>query len=319
MPATVSAVTKLPIQGKAGGINAADQRDVFYYVVTLSEQDDTNGASLAYVATGIPNEGEALGTTGKVCLRKRVEPESGDDSGINWRVTVEFGVNTESLSDGGTGEPWNRKDRIRRTVQVYEMVKSVDLDGKTIQNSARDPIPGLVFLEYNPVRIVNRWRRHTSFDPDAAEACIGTVNQGSFTLKPKYGTITIPAQRACLRNITTNDAVWTDGTFYFDITMELEIQGDPSLAVTDPTFRGVDLQHYTVQNKGFNFLDSADSYAKKPIMREKVVNGVTYQVPTPTEQFLKDDGMVLTSETPSDYDLSFRRRRVADWSGWIAT
>jgi hypothetical protein len=303
----------LPQTAESGRENS-DARERFEYLVVLSEPDSANGARIARDATGIPAVGAALGTTGLVVLRKRAEPESGDGSGINYRVVVEYGIATST--GGGTGEPWTNYDQINRSMARYNTSKSTDLDGNGIINSAGDPIVGgLVFEEFNPVRVVRRFRKFANFNPEAAEACYGTINEAAFTLNPRRGIIQVPAKAALLRNFTCADGIWpSTGDYYYDITFELEIQ------------QQVPIEYYYVTNKGWFYLDTTDGGTRKPYLTTLKVNGE--DVSTHSETLLRTDGDIATAYqgliwggTPvtSDkrYDLQFRRRRVKDWSGWI--
>jgi len=308
MSASVVVVHQLP-QNSASGIKSEDGRETFVYVVVLSEPDAADGARIARDAAGIPAIDAPLGSTGLTCLRKRSEPESGDDSGLNYRVTAEFGVNAQSNSGGGGGgEPWTSKDRIRRSVQNYQISKSKDkgTPPKVIQNSAFDAIAGgLVFDEFNPVRVVNRFRRFTDFDPDAAELCVGSINSESFTLNPQKGIVVVPAKKALLRSLTCDDALWpTTNTFYYDITFELEIEGD------------IPLEYYYVTNKGAFYLPGGVFADKKPYIKTSTIDGKVYAAAG--EALLNNNGdLAGVSYNSDNYDLQFTRRLTKSWSAWV--
>ena len=303
------------------GLRTEDAGVNLEYLVVLSEPDATNGATLARDATGIPAVGSALGSTGLVALRKRAELISGEEHGINYRVTVEYGVNTSTgTGGGGSGEPWSSKDVVTRRVQMYTTHKSTDIAGVAIANTANDPIQGgLAFDEFNPVRVVRRYRKHTTFNPDLAEACVGTLNSAQISLNPVRGVVTVAAGRALLRNFTCQDAFWPDtNEFYYDITFELEIEHQ------------VPLQYYYVTNKGWFYIDVADGSTKKPYVKTVTVNG--REIPSQGEVLLKDNGdkaddgsyrglqwdpATGSSGSTQGYDLRFTRRKTADWSTWI--
>lgn len=319
MPATAGTPIPLP-PSAASGLQNSDAATTLEYLVVLSQPDATNGAKIARDATGIPAVGATLSGTSLVVLRKRADPIEGDGHGINYRVTVEYGINASTGGGGSTGEPWTSKDRISRRVQAYTTFKSTDLAGNPIENSAHDPIQGgLAFDEFNPIRVVRRYRRFTTFNPEAAEACVGTLNNSIITLNPQRGVITIPAKRALLRNFTCDDALWPDtGDFYYDIMFELEIEYQ------------VPLEYYYVTNKGWFYLDQADSGTKKPYVKTVTING--REIPTHGETFLLDTGDKadsgqyqgtvrdpVTLLTTPNYDLQFTRRLATDWTTWIAT
>ena len=318
MSATVVSVEQLP-QSANSGAQAADARETFVWMVILSEPDGVEGARTARDAVGIPDVGDPLGTTGLTVLRKRAEPD-GNQDGIHYKVTVEYGIDAVN-SAGGGGTPWTRKDRIRRSVKAYQVSQSVDMDGKPIENKAHDPLSGgLVFDRYNPIRVVNRYRKFVDFDPEAAEACIGSINDAAVTLNPQRGILTIPAYTARLLDITCDDALWPgSNTFYFNITFSLEILGD------------VPLEYYYATNKGPHYLDASDSNIKKPYYKTVTDSTTGKVIPVASEVLLKDNGdkaddgsyqgyTHVYGQLPVSgdeiYDLKFKRAVRKSWT-WI--
>src|SRR3972149_3847588 len=110
MPATVTNVSELPLVGKGTGLDPNWIHRRRYFSATVdAPADDAADAVLAHAS--VPPDGDELPGTNLVVFRRNAAPELGDDSGLNWRVEVEYGVNVYALAVAGGGiPPWQRLD-----------------------------------------------------------------------------------------------------------------------------------------------------------------------------------------------------------------
>jgi hypothetical protein len=306
MAASVIDVQKLSGTGGSAGLKATETRDRDIYLVTLSEPA-TNPRSLvlgaSYGGVTVPSIGDAHPVTGLPVARVDFDPEDPSTPEI-YRVTVEYGQSQDA--DGLTGgtEPWSRADRVTRRPVVYEEAVLVDREEVPYQNSAGDPFADpLIVKKRNSLKIIARRRRKSTFDPNAAEACIDTLNGSAITLDGE----SIPAFQAVLHSVETRDAVWSDGTPYYEITLEIEVQ------------RSVSLKYKEVQDKGFICIEGGQRVAASVPMTDgagnevKGMDGRALRVPVSAPVFLDADGTSTTTPTTKVFVV----RTSSTWT-WLS-
>jgi hypothetical protein len=304
MAASVIDVQKLSGTGGSAGLKPTETRDRDIYLVTLSEPA-TNPRSLvlgaSYGGVTVPSIGDAHPVTGLPVARVDFDPEDPSTPEV-YRVTVEYGQSQDA--DGLTGgtEPWSRADRVTRRPVVYEEAVSVDSEGNKYVNGAGDPFADpLIAKKRNSLKVIMRRRRKSDFDPNAAEACMDKLNDSAITLDGE----SIPALQAVLHSVETRDAVWSDGTPYYEISLEIEVE------------RSVSLRYKNVQNKGFVVIEGGKRVAASVPMTDgagneiKGLDGQSLRVPVASSVFLTSSGASTT--TPETKQFTVRTSSTWTW------
>jgi hypothetical protein len=313
MPATVVSVTPLAITGRRTGIDPTRFSRIRYYSVVLSAADE-NGDDLALGAAaqalGLPADGDTLSGTGLVVVSRRADPEPGDDSGENYRAEIEYGQNAATFGGTGTGEPWDAEVRIGFGSVIYERVLNQDFAATPVPvvNKVGDPFePPIMFRQYNRLLKVRWTKRRSEFDPFDAQALLGSLNSAGFSIRGK----TVAAEKALLHNVDVEDAVWSNGTQYYNISAEIEIERD------------VVLKNPKRANKGYRELRSGAAKFCTDFVWDSATgadmvgpDGAKVRVAVSSPVWLKSsDGTRYTGTTPeTDCTVQFVEHRTASWA-----
>lgn len=293
MPATVVNVYELPMHGGSDGLAAADARDRRYFDVTLSAPD-SNAKNIALAGTGIPALGDAYpGQNAGYCvLRRSADPHPESKHGVVYRVMVEYGINPLVTSQANS-YPWLQDKLINWGSVRYDEVFDEDYASTPVAvvNSAEDPFdPPLMTFKYNRLATIRYSRLVASYDPEDASALEGTLNNSSFVLRNE----TIATEKALLLDANADEAVWSDGQRYWNISLKIEIE------------RQRVLKNPKVLNKGYNFLDGSEKKMCVVKLNGKIV-------PASTAQLLSASGGQLAVGGTPTYK-QFVRHTSASWS-----
>jgi hypothetical protein len=312
MPATVIAVYELPEIEGAGGFNLSDFTRRRSWCVTLTEPA-ANGGELALAGSGIPAIGAAHPTLGGLlAARKGFRLDSDIRDGSVWVVSVDYEIPSASAN----ADPWDREDRISFGEVRYEVPATVDKTSGTAlayKNAVGEPL-AVTDTKINPVLVVNRFRKRTTFDPFAVYSLVNTLNSGSTTIRGA----TIAAKKALLLRFTVDDQTWSDGTTLYAIRMEIELEAQMVL----------ETQRY--QNKSFYCYTTASTHSTKTRVKCVVKNWtsgspVAYSPPRdePVVEpvFINADGTIMTTINEANIaaaDIVRVRYAAAAWTALLA-
>lgn len=335
----------LPIQSGSFGAYGSQHFIRKYWSVTLDgPATDGNGWKLAAQAN--PGGGEDFvlqpgfldSTTNFWVTKVGADPESGDESGINWVAWCEEASDPYA---GSNALPWLRKDEAEQDCAVYSvpMVKDFSDTPLPVVNSAKDrPANPIMQDLINPKWRIKRFRRVSEFDRDEAQQCQGSVNESGFTIADIAGNISVAAECAVLRRVVANGRTWTDsypGTNYYDIVLEIEVQGQypPGSAAGDGSLKYID-----IEDAGFYGYVTANDISTKVHLTNKMPDptnttgansgyavyppgdpqsGSAIMIPVCAPVFLSSDGTRYTGSNVEVCVKRFQRYPVKDWSSFI--
>jgi len=316
MPASVQAVYELPEIEGGGGFNLADFTRRRSWCVTLTEPA-ANGGELALAGSGIPAIGAAHPTlTGLLAARYGFRLDSDIRDGSVWVVSVDY----EIPQSDNNSDPWSREDRISFGESRYEVPATVDKSATPLayKNAVGEPL-AVTDTKINPVLVVNRYRKRTTFDPFLAYAVVNTLNSSGFSIRGA----SIPSKKALLLRFTVDDQTWSDGTTLYAIRMELELEAQMPL----------ETQKY--HNKSFYCYTTASTPSSKTRVEVEVKNwlvspAASYSpkrtAPVVEPVFLNTDGTVMTITGSDATDsaavvansITRVRYAAASWSALLA-
>lgn len=323
-----STVTYLGVTSTQDGLSRQDRSIRLSYLVVFDSASGSNAINAKYQA-GVPQLNSVLdGDVSLIAIRHGSDLEPGDDSTINCRAWVEFG-NKATAIGASTDQPWQNKDTISFGDAKYERAMTEDFTlftPKKIVNTANDPFETPVMRTYtNPLLRIHRLRRQFEFNPFRAKSCQDTLNEGAFVIRRQTGDVTVGSEKAVLHSVQAHDGVWHDGTLYYEIDMEIELEGQ------------IPLKTLVLQNKGYRELRTVGG-TKQFMCVDKVPDpdfpgdatkflkksdGKPIYVPVNHPCFLKTDGTRLEdgkelTEANGYKDLSFIHYPKADWSGFMS-
>lgn len=279
-------------------------------------------------------------TTNFWVTRVGADPFPGDESGLNW---VAWAEEASDPYAGSNPLPWLRKDEVEQDNAVYPipMVRDFSVPPLPICNSAKDrpanpPTTDLI----NPKLRVKRYRRVSEFDRQVAMESQGTVNQDAFTIADIGGNINIAAEGAILKRVIANGRNWTDtypGTVYYDVTLEIEVQGQypPGSTPGDGSIKWI-----VLEDAGFYAYKTAGQISTKAHITEKMLDpsnttgsnsgfmvyppgtdgnlsGSPVLIPVCKEIYLSSDGTRYTASNVEVCVKRFIRFPTSDWSSFI--
>lgn len=289
MASVVYPIFELPMHGGSDGLTPADARDRRYWDVVL-DGSDSNAKNIALAATGIPALGDAFpGQNAGYCvLRRSADPHSESKYGKVYRVMVEYGINP-LITSGSNSAPWLRDKLVNWGSVRYDEVLHEDYDSTPVAvlNSAEDPFdPPIMTYKYNRLATIRYAKLAGSFDPDAASALEGTLNQSTVTFRGA----TVAAEKALLHEVQASDNVWTDSNRYWDISVKIEVE------------RQRVLKNPKILNAGYHCFRSG----QKDFCRIK-------NLPASTPQRLDASGAQLADADASTYK-QFVQHPTASWT-----
>lgn len=196
---------------------------------------DATGAD-AMTASGVPQIGATLGTL--VCNNQTAEAL--DDCSV-WLVT-----NTYSLPQPGEEAKPSGEDTwaINITVNsvMYEYEAQFDADGNPIQNTAGDPITGIMRPKYDEEMTITY--RSTEVNSSGIDACIGKTNSVEITLTINGQEFVYPVNTMLFSDYSVAFVLDVNGSQYPETTLRLRIRQETWTRV--------------VANKGFNGIVDGD-------------------------------------------------------------
>lgn len=277
--------------------------------LVVLDTPSASGGETALAATGIPAYAAAHPTlSGCYAYFKGFKADEPDD-GAHWLVTVDY--RSPRVNGGTSTDPWSREDRISFGEVRYEVAATKDKTSPTplpYKNYAGDPLL-VTETKINPVLVVNRYRKRSTFDPFSVYPLVDTVNAAAYTIRGKQFDL----EKTALLRFSVQDETWSDGTTLYAIRFEIEIQA------------GIDVKYQRYQNKSFYQLVGGKRVRCR-IEDYDYSSGtpVAYSpprfIPSPDPVFLNSAGAMIANPDSVDvslYDITRVRRAVADWSSLL--
>jgi hypothetical protein len=308
MAATVLSVVELRKSGAGDGISPGDERKRRYFRVQLSAAD-SDGGTIAKNAvdptTGlaIPPVGDlypAWPTPGFCVLRREASPTG--MGGTIYDVWCEYGFSAQLGTSSADVAPWLRPRLVSWSHVPYQRVMEYDADGVQVVNSALDSFePPIMATKYNRLARVRFAKTTGQYDPEDASVLIGSNNDAPFTVR---GSHVVAAFKGLLRNTTADEYVWSDGTHYWNVVHEIEIELEVSVSVLE------------LLDVGYNWLDTSVTPYKKMRMKVYDPDDPGNTVPSPSPQFLDGAGepWEFTSSSGEPDPLVFSLHVAKDWT-----
>jgi len=323
MSAVAVSTTAVPVSAGSYNFRSTQNHLRKFWLVVLSEPD-VDGWSIA--ARSVDTPGVFDSVTGWPCISCGADPVSGDESGINYLAWSEYAPLT-AIKSGI--KPWQRKDQVEIGVKSYSVpfVQDYTLPtSKKIMNSANDLfIPAPEHELYNPVVTVKRAR--TSFAYSTALSCVGSCNEGGFTLQTYTTSLTIATRSAILRDVKASDQIYTDPatdaeTAYCDIMIQFEVKGQyppDGAKIESLVLNDCGLYHLNaVGGKKIHAVESLpDPSAPTTKTLKDPTTGLDVYVPRSSPVFLNSDGTRYTGTNAAELltkKLTFQRVPYKTWS-----